>query len=63
MGAAEIMQRLRIGETRLKYYLALPTWPATYDELVMGRVWWAADVEAWVHEHRPDLNEDADADE
>lgn len=58
MGAAEIMQRLRIGETRLKHYLALPSWPATYDELVMGRVWLTTDVEAWVREHRPDLLDD-----
>lgn len=55
MGAAEIMQRLRIGETRLKHYLAQPTWPPTYDELTMGRVWATVDVEAWVREHRPDL--------
>jgi prophage regulatory protein len=61
MGAAEIMQRLRVGETRLKHYLALPSWPTTYDELVMGRVWLAADIEAWVAEHRPDLNEDPES--
>jgi prophage regulatory protein len=60
MGAAEIMQRLRVGETRLKHYLAQPTWPPTYDELVMGRVWLAADIDAWIAEHRPDLLEDAD---
>jgi hypothetical protein len=58
MGAAEIMQRLRIGETRLKYYLALPSWPATYDELTMGRVWATEDVERWIVKHRPELLED-----
>ena len=61
MGAAEIMRRLGVGETRLKHYLARPDWPATYDELTMGRVWWAADVEAWIREHRPDLNDSDDA--
>lgn len=60
MGAAEIMRRLRVGETRLKYYLALPTWPATYDELATGRIWATEDVERWITEHRPDLNEQAD---
>jgi prophage regulatory protein len=60
MGAAEIGARLGVGETRAKYYIALPTWPATYDELAMGRVWWAADVEAWIAKHRPDLNADGD---
>jgi prophage regulatory protein len=58
MGAAEIMRRLRVGESRLKHYLALDSWPSTFDELTMGRVWWAVDVEAWIAEHRPDLNED-----
>lgn len=61
MGAAEIMQRLRIGETRLKHYLARDNWPPTYDELVMGRVWLAADIEAWIVEHRPDLLEDPES--
>ncbi|PRX23699.1 hypothetical protein CLV67_103448 [Actinoplanes italicus] len=60
MGAAEIAARLRVGETRAKHYTSLPTWPATYDELAMGRVWATEDVEAWIVEHRPDLNEDAD---
>ncbi|MBB4755284.1 DNA-binding protein [Actinoplanes lobatus] len=58
MGAAEIMRRLRIGETRLKHYLALASWPATYDELTMGRVWAAEDIERWIQEHRADLAED-----
>jgi hypothetical protein len=57
MGAAEIMRRFGIGETRLKYYLALPTWPDTFDEPAAGRMWLTADVEAWITEHRPDLNE------
>lgn len=58
MGAAEIMQRLRIGETRLKHYLALPTWPPTYDELTMGRVWATEDIERWIVENRPELLDD-----
>lgn len=57
MGAAEIMRRLGIGETRLRYYLALPTWPATFDEPIAGRMWLTTDIEAWIAEHRPDLNE------
>jgi prophage regulatory protein len=50
MGAAEIAARLRVGETRAKHYTSLPTWPATYDELAMGRVWATEDVEAWIVE-------------
>jgi prophage regulatory protein len=57
MGAAEIMRRLGIGETRLKHYLALDSWPPTFDEIGAGRIWLTADVEAWIAEYRPDLNE------
>lgn len=58
MGAAEIMLRLRIRETRLKYYLALPTWPATFDEPAAGRMWLTKDIEAWIAKYRPDLAEE-----
>lgn len=63
MGAAEIGARLRVGETRAKHYTSLPTWPPTYDELAMGRVWAAEDVEAWIREHRPELAQDPEGNE
>lgn len=58
MAAAEIGRRLRVGRSRVKAYLARPDWPAPYDELDIARVWLTSDVEAWIAQHRPDLNED-----
>jgi predicted DNA-binding transcriptional regulator AlpA len=57
MGAAEIRQRLGgISRQRVYQLTRRPDWPAPYDELVQGRVWRHEDVEAWIKQHRPDLD-------
>lgn len=60
MMRAEIALRLRVGPTRAKYYMGLATWPKPVDEVSAGKIWWTEDVERWIAEHRPDLNEDAE---
>ncbi|MEU8816049.1 DNA-binding protein [Actinoplanes sp. NPDC048796] len=58
MGMTEI--RLRLGGiTRQRVHqLALrDDWPEPYDELIQGRVWRAADIEAWIRVHRPALGQ------
>ncbi|WP_239124594.1 DNA-binding protein [Actinoplanes utahensis] len=60
MGAAEIARRLGMGRTRAKVYMNRPDWPDPLDELEMGRIYWAADIEVWIAQHRPDLLPDAE---
>jgi prophage regulatory protein len=56
MGAAEIRRRLGgISRRRVYQLTQRPDWPAPYDELVQGKVWRREDVEAWIKQHRPDL--------
>jgi hypothetical protein len=56
MGSAEIRRRFGgISRQRVNQLTRRPDWPAPYDELVQGTVWRWEDVEAWVAEHRPDL--------
>jgi prophage regulatory protein len=55
MGAAEVRQRLGgISRQRVYQLTQRSDWPAPYDELVQGKVWWREDVEAWIAKHRPD---------
>jgi prophage regulatory protein len=60
MGAAEIGQRLGVGRSRAHAITRDRDFPAPYQTLVMGSVWDARDVEAWIAEHRPELNETDD---
>lgn len=57
MGAAEIQERLGVGQRRAYTIVARRDFPAPYQVLKMGAVWDAADVEAWIRVHRPELNE------
>lgn len=62
MGQTEIAARLGVGRQRVyilsnRYDFPRPRW-----ELAMGKIWWAADVEAWIREKRPDLAEDPEGD-
>ncbi|MFC3737506.1 DNA-binding protein [Paractinoplanes deccanensis] len=61
MGVAEIRVRFG-GITRQRVYqLALRAdWPPPLDELAQGRVWKAADIEAWIEVYRPALARPAD---
>ena len=61
MGASEIGQRLGVGRSRAHAITRDRDFPAPYQKLIMGSVWDARDVEAWIREHRPELAEDPEA--
>jgi predicted DNA-binding transcriptional regulator AlpA len=54
MGVKEIQKRLRLSRQRIQQLAEQPDFPAPYDELAMGRIWLARDIEAWIRAHRPD---------
>ncbi|WP_308442841.1 helix-turn-helix transcriptional regulator, partial [Actinoplanes campanulatus] len=54
MGVKEIQQRLRLSRQRVQQLAERSDFPAPYDELAMGRVWLARDIEAWVSAYRPE---------
>lgn len=58
MGAQEIQHRL--GTSRQWTYVLINRrdFPEPVEELGMGKIWLAADVEAWIREHRPELAEE-----
>lgn len=59
MGPDEI--RVRLGVSRQRAYIVMNRrdFPEPWRELAMGKVWRSTDVEAWVAEHRPALNDPA----
>jgi prophage regulatory protein len=61
MGASEIGERLRISRQRTYQLINRRDFPPPLAVLAMGQVWDAADVEAWIREHRPHLDEPDDA--
>lgn len=60
MGAYEIQQRLKISRQRTYQLVSRRDFPAPRWTLAMGQVWDAADVEAWIREHRPHLDDPDD---
>jgi prophage regulatory protein len=61
MGTAEIRRRFGgISAQRVNEIVKKPTFPEPVADLDMGRIWYRPAVEAWIAEHREDLNE-ADA--
>jgi prophage regulatory protein len=58
MGAAEIGARLRISRQRTYILVNRREFPAPIASLAMGQVWLASDVEAWIRENRPHLDEE-----
>jgi prophage regulatory protein len=60
MGAAEIQERLGIGRQRAYQLISRRDFPAPRWTLKMGNVWLSDDVEAWIAEKRPHLNESGD---
>lgn len=54
MGPTEIAERL--GWSRQRTYIVTNRYdfPRPRWELAMGKIWWAADVEAWIRKNRPD---------
>lgn len=63
VGIAEIRIRLGgISSQRADAITKKPTFPAPVWTLIMGRVWSRDEFEAWVTEHRQDLDEPAEGD-
>jgi prophage regulatory protein len=58
MGAKEIGDRLGVGRSRAHAITRDRDFPAPYQTLAMGSVWDAEDVEAWIAEHRPGLDDE-----
>ena len=58
MGAAEIGRRLRLSKQRTYILIGRKGFPDPPAELAMGKVWLTEDVEGWIREHRPHLDDD-----
>jgi prophage regulatory protein len=61
MGASEIALRLGITRQRVYQITVRFDFPRPLVTLAMGSVWLADDVEMWIREHRPHLDETDDA--
>ncbi len=48
MGTREIAERLGLCRQRVQQLADRSDFPAPYQELRMGRVWWRSEVEAWI---------------
>lgn len=57
MGAAEIAERLRVTRQRAYQITSRRDFPEPMAHLAMGQVWRTSDVERWISERRPELNE------
>jgi prophage regulatory protein len=57
MGAAEIADRLKITRQRAYQITVRRDFPEPIAHLAMGQVWATEDVERWIAENRPHLNE------
>lgn len=55
MGTSEIALRLGVGKSRANQIVRERTFPEPAARLIMGPVWEASDVEAWIARHRPHL--------
>jgi prophage regulatory protein len=60
-GTAEIADRLGVSRQRAYIISRQRTFPESYDDLEGGSVWRIEDVERWIAEHRPELNEPDEA--
>lgn len=58
MGSGEIQERLGVSRQRTQQIVNRRDFPAPYQVLIMGAVWNAEDVEAWIRERRPHLAEE-----
>lgn len=62
MGAYEIRQRLGYSRGWVQRLITRRDFPEPYQVLRMGSVWDAEDVEAWIHQHRAEIDEDTETD-
>lgn len=56
-GAGEIQERLGVSRTRAYQVISRRDFPEPVAELMMGKVWLAEDVEAWIKLRRPHLTD------
>jgi predicted DNA-binding transcriptional regulator AlpA len=61
MGAGEIAERLGVVRQRVYQIANRKGFPDPIASLTMGQVWLADDVEDWIRENRPHLNEPDEA--
>jgi prophage regulatory protein len=57
MGQQEIRERLGYSRQHTAVLINAKGFPDPVVELAMGRIWLAADVEAWIAANRPELAE------
>jgi prophage regulatory protein len=57
MGAGEIQARLRVTRQRTYQLIKQRGFPEPYQVLLMGSIWDQKDVEAWIRDHRPHLDD------
>jgi predicted DNA-binding transcriptional regulator AlpA len=60
MGMAEIAERLKLSRERASQLANRRDFPEPIARLKMGQVWLADDVDRWVAEHRPHLDQPDD---
>ena len=58
MGAAEIGTRLRLSRQRTHILINRKGFPDPQADLAMGKVWLTEDVETWIKENRPNLDDE-----
>lgn len=58
MGVQEIVERLGYSRGYTSSLVNAKGFPDPAYELAMGRIWLAEDVEAWIREHRPEIDEE-----
>ena len=57
MGAAEIQKRLGYSRQWVSQIINRRTFPEPIATLAVGQIWLAEDVEEWIRENRPSLDE------
>ena len=57
MGPDEIRARLNVSRQRAYILMNRRDFPEPWRELAMGKVWRSTDVEGWIKEHRPELDQ------
>jgi prophage regulatory protein len=62
-GPHELQAKLGVGRSRMRMIIRHPTFPAPYQKLHGTTVWLAAEVDAWIAEHRepkPPVDDDGE---
>lgn len=57
VGTGEIQKCLKLSRQRVQQLAERADFPEPYQELLMGRVWRKADVDAWIRTQRPEQAE------